>query len=66
MPVERGGVELCQTVDLGDITVHTIADWNVNQAIVCPQGYSWLGALLCQGVQASAGTSTQDDAQNSL
>ena len=51
MPVERGRIELCETVDLVDVGVDAVGNRDVNQAVVSAQGDSWLCTLLRQGVQ---------------
>lgn len=50
MAIEGGGVELRQDVDLVDVRVDAVADRDVYEAVVGPQGHSWLGALLGQRV----------------
>ena len=61
MPVERCRVELCQAVDLGDVAVDTVADWDVNKAVVCTQGHSRLSTLLRKRVQTAASTTTKNN-----
>jgi len=46
MSVQRRGVELREAVDLVDVGVDAVGDWDVDQPVVGPQGYSRLGPLL--------------------
>src|SRR2546422_9226218 len=46
MPIERGGVELRQDVNAVDLRVDTVADRNVDQAILGAQGHRWFRAQL--------------------
>ena len=54
MPVERGGIKLCQNVNSLDIGVDTITDRNIDQAILGAQRHRRLGAQLGQGIEPGA------------
>ena len=61
MPVEGGGVELRQHVDLADAAIDAVAHGHVNEAVGPPDGHRRLRALLRERVQPAARASTQDD-----
>lgn len=64
--IEGGRVELRQDVDLVDVGIDAVADWNVYEAVVSTQGHSRLGPLLGQRVQPGARPSSQDHPQHRL
>lgn len=66
VPVQRRRVELRERVDLGDVAVDTVADGDVDQAVVGAQRHGGLGAVLGQRVQPRARAAAEDDAQNGL
>ena len=53
MSVEGGGVELREHKDFSNIAVDTVADRDIDQAVVSPEWHSWLSTLLGERVQTA-------------
>jgi hypothetical protein len=66
VPVQRRGIELREHVDLVDVAVDAVADRNVNQPVVSPQGHRWLRTLLRQWVQPAPRSTTENNPQHTL
>jgi hypothetical protein len=50
MPVEGGGIELRQDVDLVDSRVDAVAHWHINQTVCPSDGHGWFCAAFGQGI----------------
>jgi len=61
VPVERGGVELGEHIDLGDARVDAVGHGHVDEAVRAADGDGGLGARLGEREQAGSGAATQDD-----
>ena len=61
MPVEGGGVELGEHVDLVDAAVDAVAHGHIDEPVASADGHRWLGACLGQGVQSRPCSSSQND-----
>lgn len=66
MAIEGSGIELGENIDLGDVAVQAVADWNINQPVVGSKGNSRLRPLLRQRVETSPGPSSENNAQHTL
>lgn len=66
MAVERGGIELCEHIDLGDVAVEAVADGDINQPVVGPQRNRRLRTLLRQRIQPGPSSASEYNPQNTL
>jgi len=64
--VQGNRIKLSQDGNPEDAGINAVADWNVYQAVFPGNGNGRLGAHFCQGKQAGAPPSAQDDSQNIL
>lgn len=60
MAVQGRGIKLCHDVDLADAAVDAVAHRDIDEPVGTANGYSWLGALLGEGIQARSSTTTKD------
>ena len=63
MPVQRGGVELRQHVDVAEAGVDAIADRDIHQAVFARERHRGFGALLRQGKEPRARAAAHDDGE---
>lgn len=66
MPVEGSGVELREAVNLIDVGIDAIGDWDVDQPVVGAQRHRRLCALLCERVQPRPCSTSQNNPQHGL
>jgi hypothetical protein len=66
MAIKRGRIELSENIDLSDVTIDAVADWDIDEAIICTKWHSWLCSLLGEGIESCPSTSPKDDAKNTL
>ena len=64
VPVQRGGIELCQNVDALETGVDAVRDGDVHEAVFTGERHSGFGALLCQRKQPRASATAHDDTEN--
>lgn len=66
MAIERSGIKLGENIYLGYVTVQAIADGNINEPIIRPQGNRRLRPLLGKRVEPRACSTSQNNPKNTL
>lgn len=64
MAIERSGIKLGENIYLGYVTVQAIADGNINEPIIRPQGNRRLRPLLGKRVEPRACSTSQNNPKN--
>lgn len=64
--IEGSRVELREDVDLGDVAVEAVTNWDIDQPVVGPERHRGLCALLGQRVETSPGSAAKNNSQNTL
>ena len=64
MLVQRGGIELREDENLIEAGIQTIADRDIDQAVVARQWHGRLTTVLRQGIKARASTPTHNNTDN--
>ena len=63
VPVQRGGVELGQHIDVADAGVEAVADGDIDQPVFAAERDGGFGAVLGQGEEPFARAAAHDDSE---
>ena len=66
MSIQWCWVELGKDINLSDVTVDAITDWDIDETIVGTKWHSWLCSLLGERIESRPSTSSKNDTKDTL